>query len=64
MFFSFEVCFLFGFSGVFVCCVGSCAKAERPPQTRHDCAVFFDRLRVCCKNPSMVLEFAASSSLQ
>ena len=31
------------------CFAGSCAKAESPPKTRHDCAVFFDRLRPCCK---------------
>jgi hypothetical protein len=24
---------------------GSSGKAERPPETRHDCAIFFDRLR-------------------
>src|SRR6266540_1185929 len=53
----------FGFSGASVVCAGSCGKAERPPQTRHDCAVFLDRLRPCCKNPSIVLEFVASSSL-
>src|SRR6266536_3956982 len=46
-----------------VVCAGSCAKAERPPETRHDCVVFLDRLRPCCKNPLIVLEFAASSSL-
>jgi hypothetical protein len=32
--------FCFGFSGVFVVCAGSCAKAERTAETRHDCAVF------------------------
>src|SRR6266496_6016045 len=56
-----------GFSGLLsvlvfpasVVCAGSCGKAERPPETRHDCAVFlipFGRavkiLRPCCKNPS------------
>ena len=30
-------------------CADSCAKAESPPKTRHDCAIFFDRLRPCCK---------------
>jgi hypothetical protein len=40
-----------------------CGKAERPRETRHGCAVFFDRLRPCCKNPSIVLEFVASSIL-
>jgi hypothetical protein len=40
MFFLFEVWFLVGFSGAFVVYAGSCVKAERPPETRHDCAVF------------------------
>jgi hypothetical protein len=35
--------FCFGFSGVCVY-AGSCGKAERQPETRHDCAVFFDRI--------------------
>jgi hypothetical protein len=34
------VCFLFWFSGL-CCCAGSCGKAERPPETHHDCADFF-----------------------
>jgi hypothetical protein len=46
-----------------VVCAGSSVKAERPPETRHDCAVFFDRLALCCINPPNVLEFAASNSL-
>src|SRR5437870_740249 len=58
----FRFAFCFGFPASVVC-AGSCGKAERPPETRHGCAVFFDRLRLCCKNPSIVLEFAASSSL-
>src|SRR4029077_16655910 len=61
MFFLFEVCFCFGFSGVCVC-AGSCGNAERPPETRHACAVFLIASRLCYKNPSTVLEFAASSS--
>src|SRR5436190_19061746 len=32
--------FCFGFSGVSVVCAGSSGKAERPPETRHDCGVF------------------------
>jgi hypothetical protein len=33
---------LFWFSGGgFVVCAGSCAKAESPPKTRHNCAGFF-----------------------
>jgi hypothetical protein len=52
-----------GFSGASVVCAGSFGKAERPSETRHDCAVFFDRLPLCRKNPSTVLEFAASNSL-
>jgi hypothetical protein len=35
------VCFVFGFSGVVVY-AGSCGKAERPPETHHDCARFFE----------------------
>jgi hypothetical protein len=41
---------------------GSCAKAGRPPQTRHGCAVFLIAYRRAVKNPLAVLEFAASSS--
>jgi len=41
--FFFEVYFLFGFFGAFFVCAGSSGKAERPPETRHDSAVFFDR---------------------
>src|SRR6266496_1998745 len=60
-----------GFSGLLsvlvfpasVVYAGSIAKAERPPETRHDCAIFLDRLRLCCKKSSTVLECAASSSL-
>jgi hypothetical protein len=60
----FKVCFsVFGFSGASVVCAGSSAKAERPPQTRHDCTVFLIASGQCCKKPSIVLEFAASSSL-
>ena len=58
--------FRFGFCLVFPASVvgaGSSVKAESPPETRHDGAVFFGRLRPCCENPSIVLEFAASSSL-
>jgi hypothetical protein len=40
-----------------------CAKAESPPKTRHDCALFFDRLQPPYKNISIVVDFAASSSL-
>jgi hypothetical protein len=47
----------------FVVCAGSCAKAERPPETRHDCAVFLIAFGRAVKNPSTALEFAASSSL-
>jgi hypothetical protein len=36
-------CFLFWFFRR-LCCAGSCGNAERPPETRHDCAVFFDRI--------------------
>src|SRR5437867_5253790 len=39
--------FCFGFPASVVC-AGSCGKAERPPETRHDCAVFF-------KSPPAVL---------
>jgi hypothetical protein len=46
----------------FVVCAGSCVKAERPPQTRHDYAAFCDRPRPRCENRSIVLEFVASSS--
>jgi len=63
LFFLSKVYFLFGFFGAFFVCAGSSGKAERPPETRHDCAVFFDRLRLCCKNSPMVVDFAASSSL-
>ena len=45
--------FCFGFSGVFIVVPVHVRKAERPPETRHDCAVFFDRLRPCCENPSI-----------
>ncbi len=48
--------FCFGFSGVSVVVPVHLDKAERPAETRHDCAVFFDRLRPSCKNPSIVLE--------
>jgi hypothetical protein len=58
-FFLLEVALCFVFFGVFVVCARSCAKAERPPETHHDCAVFFDRLRPRCKNPSTVLAMAA-----
>src|SRR5260370_39774513 len=37
-------------------------KAEIPPGTRHDCAVFLIAYRRAVKNPLAVLEFAASSS--
>jgi hypothetical protein len=63
MFFLFKVCFLFWFFPASVVYAGSCGKAERPPETRHTLGSFFDRLRLCCKNPSIMLEFAASSSL-
>src|SRR5439155_11015184 len=36
----FRFAFCFGFSGASVVCAGSCGKAERPPETRHGCAVF------------------------
>jgi hypothetical protein len=43
---------------------GSSAKAETPTETRHDCAVLFDRpLWPCRKIPRPLLEFAVSSSL-
>ncbi len=32
--------FCFGFFGVSVVCAGSCGKAERPAETRHDSAFF------------------------
>jgi hypothetical protein len=38
-------------------------KAEIPPETRHDCAVFLIASRSYCKNPSIVLEFLAARSL-
>jgi hypothetical protein len=41
--FLFKVWFLFWFFPACVVCAGSCAKAESPPETRHDCASFFDR---------------------
>jgi len=50
MFFLFEVCFLFWFFGVCVC-AGSCGNAERPPETRHDRAVFFDRIPAALLKP-------------
>ena len=34
-------------------------KAEIPPETRHDCAVFLIASRSYCKSPSIVLEFLA-----
>jgi hypothetical protein len=56
---------LFGFSGASVFRAGINVllppKAERPPETRHDCLVC--AVVPCCKKPSNVLEFAASSSL-
>jgi hypothetical protein len=55
--------FGFGFSGVFVVCAGSCVKAERPPETRHDCAVFLIAAGRAVKIPLSVLDFAASNSL-
>jgi hypothetical protein len=58
MYFLFRFGFCFGFPASVVG-AGSSAKAESPPETRHDCAVFFDRLRLCCKNPSTVLATAA-----
>jgi hypothetical protein len=39
------------------------SKAEIPPETRHDCAVFFDCVRLCCKNPWIVIQFAAARTL-
>jgi hypothetical protein len=38
MFFLFKFAFCFGFSGGSVVYAGSCGKAERPPETHHDCA--------------------------
>src|SRR5436190_4448824 len=52
--------FYFGFGRRIHVYAGSCAKAGRPPQTRHDCAVFFDCLRLCCENPSIVIQFATA----
>jgi hypothetical protein len=46
-----------------VVCAGSCAKAERPPETRHDCAVFLIAWGRAVEIYLSVLEFAASSSL-
>jgi hypothetical protein len=39
MFFLLGFGFLFLVFRLFVC-AGSCAKAESPPKTRHNCAVF------------------------
>src|SRR6266567_1607971 len=36
----FGVAFCFGFSVSCFVCAGSCGKAERPAETRHDCAFF------------------------
>jgi hypothetical protein len=41
MFFLFRFGFCFGFAGGSIVCAGSLAKAECPPKTRHDGAVFF-----------------------
>jgi hypothetical protein len=54
--------FCFGFLRRVHICAGSCAKAGRPSQTRHGCAVFLIASGRVAKNPLAVLEFAASSS--
>jgi hypothetical protein len=41
---------------------GSCAKAGRHPETRHDCAVFLIASGPRSKNALTVLEFAALSN--
>src|SRR5439155_24386928 len=38
-------------------------KAQRPPETHHDCARYFQEDGQAVKTPSSVLKFAASSSL-
>jgi hypothetical protein len=58
-FLGFSFCFDFPAS---VVCAGSCGKAERPPETRHDCAVFFGRLPAGCKKSSIVLEVTNGSA--
>jgi RNA polymerase sigma factor (TIGR02999 family) len=58
----FFLCFVFWFFPACVVYAGSCGKAERPPETRHDCAVFLIASGRAVKNPSAVLEFAASST--
>jgi hypothetical protein len=39
--FDVEVLISFWFFRRVYCCAGSCGKAERPPETHHDCADFF-----------------------
>jgi hypothetical protein len=48
MFFLFEVFVLVLVFPARLVCAGSFGKAERPPETRHDCAVFLIASRLCC----------------
>jgi hypothetical protein len=54
--------FCFGFSGAFIFCAGSCGKAERPSETRHDRAVFLIARGRAVKIPQLDCWFTPSPS--
>ena len=47
----------------FVFRAGSFAKAKKRAETHHDCRVCFDCLRLCCKNPSIVIQSPSARTL-
>ncbi len=62
-FFLFEVWFLFWFFRPLLFVPVHVLKRKGRLKPATTAQFFSDRLRLCCKNPSTVLEFAASSSL-
>ena len=55
--------FGFGFSGVFIVVPVHVRKRKGRLKPATAARFFCDRLPPCCENPSIVLDFAASSSL-